>query len=90
MSKHKHDHQDCSHLLGSLSEYVDGALGEEICEEIERHVSDCEDCRIVIDTLKKTIYLYHETAEPPDIPEEVRSRLFKRLDLDEFINQAKS
>lgn len=90
MSKHKHDHQDCSHLLGSLSEYVDGTLGQEFCEEIERHVGECEDCRIVIDTLKKTIYLYHETAEPSDIPKEVRSRLFKRLDLDEFINQTDS
>ena len=90
MSKHKHNHQDCSHLLGSLSEYVDGTLGEELCEEIERHVSDCDDCRIVIDTLKKTIYLYHETAEPPDIPKDVRSRLLKSLDLDEFINQTNS
>ena len=87
MSTHEHKDHDCSHLLGSLSEYVDGDLGDEICEEIERHVSECEDCRIVIDTLKKTIYLYHETTEPPDIPDEVRSRLFKRLDLDEFINQ---
>ena len=87
MSTHKHEDHDCSHLLGSLSDYVDGTLGEEICQEIERHVSECEDCRIVIDTLKKTIYLYHETTEPPEIPDEVRSRLFKRLDLDEFINQ---
>ena len=88
MSNHKHNHKDCSYLLGSLSEYVDGNLGEELCDEIERHVSDCEDCRIVIDTLKKTIYLYHETADPPDMPAEVRSRLFKRLNLEDFITRA--
>ena len=30
MSKHNHDHEDCSYLLGSLSEYVDGDLGEPV------------------------------------------------------------
>ena len=91
MSKHNHDHEDCSHLLGSLSEYVDGTLGEQICKEIERHVADCEDCRVVIDTLEKTIYLYHTTAaqEPPSVPEEVKERLYKRLNLGDFLEQAK-
>ena len=91
MSKHNHDHEDCSHLLGSLSEYVDGTLGEQICKEIERHVADCEDCRVVIDTLEKTIYLYHTTAtqEPPSVPEEVKERLYKRLNLGDFLEQVK-
>ena len=90
MSKHNHthNHKDCEYLLGSLSEYVDGALGEELCQEIERHVADCDDCRIVIDTLEKTIYLYHASTalEPPDMPEEVKTRLFKRLNLEDFLD----
>ena len=87
MSKHNHNHKDCSYLLGSLSEYVDGTLGELLCEEIERHVADCEDCRVVIDTLEKTIYLYRTTAEmePPSVPEDVKERLYKRLDLGDFL-----
>lgn len=88
MSKHNQKDPDCSHLLGSLSEYVDGMAEATICAEIEQHVGECENCRIVVDTLKKTIYLYHETADPPDMPAEVRSRLFKRLELDEYINPA--
>jgi hypothetical protein len=88
MSKHDHDHEDCSYLLGSLSEYVDGTLGEQLCKEIERHVTDCEDCRVVIDTLEKTVYLYHATAklEPPSVPNDVKERLYKRLDLDDFLD----
>ncbi len=92
MSKHKHIHDDdCSYLLGSLSEYVDGTLGKQLCEEIERHVADCEDCRVVINTLEKTVYLYHTSAamDPPNVPEDVKERLYKRLDLDDFLNQAK-
>ena len=33
-------HENCHHLLGSLSEYVNGDLKDEICQEIERHAAD--------------------------------------------------
>ena len=74
----------CKSLLGSLSDYVDGTAQEEICRELEQHLSDCENCRIVVDTLKKTVYLYHSNVET-ELPLAVRERLFKRLDLDEFL-----
>ena len=83
------DHENCHQLLSSLSEYVDGTLGDELCAEIERHLSGCENCRIVIDSLRKTIYLYRVTATPPCMPSEVRDRLFQRLDLDEFLRKEK-
>ena len=79
------DHQSCHELLESLSEYVDGALGPELCAELERHMEGCNKCRIVVDTLRKTVYLYQTTAESPDVPEEVRQRLFHCLNLDEFL-----
>ncbi len=78
-------HDNCHHFLDSLSDYVDGELKADLCLEIERHMADCDDCQIVIDTLKKTVYLYHETAEEPAIPSDVRVRLFRRLNLDDFL-----
>lgn len=81
------DHENCHHLLGSLSEFIDGTLEEQLCNEIERHLTDCENCRVVIDSLRKTIYLYHVTSEPPIMPDEVRQRLYLRLELDEFLDQ---
>lgn len=81
-----HDHSKCKALLGSLSEYVDGTLGEELCEEIERHVSECQNCRVVVDTLKKTVYLYQESAaDQAVVPGPVRERLFRTLNLDDYI-----
>ena len=89
MCEPDHDYEDCSHLLNSLSEYIDGTLSDLLCEEIERHVAECEDCRVVIDTLKKTVYLYHTTAAlaPPGVPDDVKMRLYKRLDLDDFLDR---
>lgn len=80
-----HRHEECRKLLNSLSDYVDGDLQSELCDEIELHMSECENCRIVVDTLRKTILLYQSTSDPAVVPEDVRQRLYHRLDLDEFL-----
>jgi anti-sigma factor RsiW len=83
-----HVHSKCRSLLGSLSNYVDGTLGEELCEEIERHVTECQNCRIVVDTLRKTISLYQNSAvDTGDVPSAVRERLFRTLNLEDYIQR---
>lgn len=81
------DQHQCEDMIYSLSEYVDNALSEEICAEIERHLEECDNCRIVVDSLRKTIYLYRVTTEPPNVPDDVRQRLMHRLNLDEFLHK---
>ena len=84
----EHEHGNCRYLLGSLSDYIDATLEGEICAEIERHLEECENCRVVVDTLRKTVYLVHANNCDPTMPEDVRERLYKRLDLDEFLTSA--
>jgi predicted anti-sigma-YlaC factor YlaD len=77
---------DCRHLLNSLSEYIDQELEDQVCQILEAHLAECENCRIVVDTLRKTVYLYKATASDPEMPQEVRERLYRSLDLGEFLN----
>ncbi len=80
--------EQCKHLLESLSDFVDGELSDNLCSEIERHLAECENCRIVVDTLRKTVYLYHTAAAtPPEVPSDVRGRLFRKLDLEEYLQK---
>lgn len=83
----KHEHKNCRQLLGSLSEYVDGELDEDLCSVLEHHMEGCEDCRIVVDTLRKTIYLYHETADAENIPSDIRQRLYKSLNIENYLEK---
>lgn len=83
----RHDHENCEQLLGSLSEYIDGELTPDLCEEIEKHLAGCDDCRVVLNTTKRTIDLVHAPIEKPDLPDDVRERLFKRLNLDDYLDQ---
>ena len=82
----EHTHKNCEQLLGSLSSYIDGDLSPELCQELEKHLEGCEDCRIVLNTTKRTIDLVHSPVEKPELPDDVRERLFKRLNLDDYLN----
>jgi anti-sigma factor (TIGR02949 family) len=78
----------CRDLLDGLSDYLDGDAPTELCAEIERHLAECNKCRVVVDTLRKTVTLYHQLPQP-EMPESVRERLYKRLDLTEYLPPAK-
>jgi anti-sigma factor RsiW len=79
------DVENCRHMLGDLSDYLDGEASAEICAEIEQHMAGCEDCRIVVDTLRKTVLLYRDLPRPP-MPQGARQRLFQALDLEEYLS----
>jgi anti-sigma factor RsiW len=73
----------CKALLEDLSEYVEGTVPDEVCAEIERHIAGCNDCRIVVDTVRRTITLY-QSIPRPGMPEEARERLYKTLHLSDY------
>lgn len=79
------EHQECNSLLSCLGEYVDGTLDPELCAILESHMKGCQRCRIVVNTLKKTVELYQETAGETDMPVEVRERLYLKLNLEDYL-----
>jgi anti-sigma factor (TIGR02949 family) len=82
----KHEHKlECQDLLGNLSDFIDGELDDETCQELRRHMAGCENCRVVFDTTTRTIYLYQSSANETQIPPDVRGRLFDTLHLDDLL-----
>jgi anti-sigma factor RsiW len=77
----QHDHSLCKQLLSQFSDYIDGELDDAVCAELEAHLADCPDCRILVDTLRKTVSLYHDQPQP-ELPADVQRRLFKVLRLE--------
>ncbi len=87
MSDHTHDSGSCHDLLSSLSDYIDGTLDDALCVEIETHMADCDNCQVVVDTLRKTVLLYRDLPAEP-MPADAEERLFKRMELSEYLNAA--
>lgn len=75
--------ENCHDLLDGLSDFIDGDASAALCAEIHRHMTGCQKCRIVVDTLRKTINLYRQLPGP-EMSDKIRERLYKTIDLSDF------
>jgi anti-sigma factor RsiW len=69
---------NCKGVINELSEYLDGNLDPALEQELRRHLELCEDCKLVVDTTRKTIDIYCTTEAMP-LPPDVRQRLEQAL-----------
>jgi len=74
----------CNAIQEQLSEYIDGELDGGLCAAIQAHLADCDDCRVLVDTLRKTILLYRQQSSAA-MPSEVQERLYQVLHLESFL-----
>jgi anti-sigma factor RsiW len=70
---------NCRGVIRELSDYLDSELDARAREDLERHLTNCTDCRLVVDTTRKTIQIFCN-SEPVPLPEDVRARLHKALE----------
>ncbi len=75
---HDHATPECKALLGELSDYLDGSLEQALCDELEAHLAGCEDCRVVVDTTRKTVELYGRLGRV-EVPPPAMDRLWQAL-----------
>jgi len=73
-------HLSCRDSL-MLSDYLDGELDEQLCAEIERHMAECGNCQMMVDTLRKTVMLYRAYGHE-EVPEDAKERLYAVLGLE--------
>ncbi len=73
--------QVCREIKDKLSAYLDGELESALCAEIEQHLRGCDNCRVVVDTLNKTILLYRNYGQV-SVPPEAHERLTRVLHLE--------
>jgi len=79
---------NCEKVILELTSYLDGVLDSHMRMDLEEHLSHCTDCRIVVDTCRKTISIFCN-SEPVPLPEDVRNRLHSAL-LERFRRNAKT
>lgn len=82
-----HTNMDCKVILENLNAYIDGELDPTLCDDIEGHIDACSHCKIVVNTLKKTIHLYKKIGDETTLPSTARRRLYTCLDLDDYANK---
>lgn len=72
----------CLRMLAVLSDYLDRKARKCICQQVERHLKECPDCRLYLDTMRKTVVLYRSLGDEK-VPPDVTQRLFRTIRLEE-------
>ena len=65
---------NCNEVLDQIADYLDEDARADLCRAIEAHLSQCHDCQIEVDTIKKTIVLY-QSERRVEVPVQVTERL---------------
>ena len=68
----------CKDLLTELNAFLDNDADPDLRNEIQRHINECPNCWVVVDTTQKTLKVY-KNLEPQDLPPEVHDRLMEAL-----------
>ena len=64
----------CREYIADLNAYIDGEMDPTLCEEIEKHIGECRNCRLMVDSLKMTVKLCREGKEEK-LPDELENKL---------------
>jgi anti-sigma factor RsiW len=68
----------CDELRQRFAEYADGALPDDLCLEVDRHIERCPSCADLDRDLRDLQRLCRESPRPC-LPEEARARIEKLL-----------
>ncbi|MBI4906729.1 MAG: zf-HC2 domain-containing protein [Acidobacteria bacterium] len=68
----------CKDFLRELNDFLDETCDPQMRQEIQRHISECPNCWVVMDTCKKTLKVY-KGMEPQEVPADIQSRLMAAL-----------
>jgi len=68
----------CREFLSELNGYLDDDMPPEMRAELQRHMDECPNCWVVVDTTKKTMQVY-KGMDPKPVPDAVSSRLMAAL-----------
>ena len=69
----------CKQFLQELNDFLDPNVDVVMKEHLSRHVSECPNCFVIVNTTQRTLQIY-KGLEPQSIPEDVQERLWKALE----------
>ncbi len=60
--------KNCRELFAALSDYLDGMVHDAVCEEMQKHIHDCEPCQVFLDSLENVVKQCRSYRPPYECP----------------------
>lgn len=70
--------KECNNYIQDICDYIDGEADESLCRELEKHLEGCENCRIMVDTLRQTVVLCRD-GKRESLPDALQGKLNQTL-----------
>ena len=64
-----------------ICDFMGEDLDAPVCKEVAEHLENCPKCKVYLDTVKKTVTICQETEKEKELPQDIKKRLFKVLNL---------
>jgi len=81
----------CDDLRAELSNLLDADTAPSVRDEIERHLSECRACTVLVDSTRKTLRIVTDAGSyelPASLSERLTSRIMDRIRSDERKNRS--
>jgi anti-sigma factor RsiW len=69
---------NCNQVIAELANYLDDQIAAEIRRELDVHLAECQTCRALFDSTRKTITIVTESRSF-ELPESVSARILERI-----------
>ena len=70
----------CKEFLKELNDFLDGLIDPEMRKHWQKHVDECPNCFVMVDTTRKTLAVYKgKGMEEQEVPADIKSRLIEAL-----------
>jgi anti-sigma factor RsiW len=70
--------KECNKYIQDIVDYIDGEADDSLCLALEKHLKGCDNCRIMVDTLKQTVVLCRD-GKREALPAELQGKLNQTL-----------
>lgn len=83
--------KECRKYIQEIADFVDGEIDESLCADLVEHMKSCENCRIMVDSMRQTVMLCRDgklEKLPPAIESRLNAALKAKWD-EKFKNRAK-
>jgi len=88
--RHIHTHLlSCAEVYNHLCDNLDAKLESEACRKIKAHIAECENCTALLDSMKKTVFLYRKYPTPK-LSKRTKAELFAVVHMGQHSAKKKS
>lgn len=68
----------CKEFLRELNDFLDDVIDPAMRQDWQKHVDECPNCFVMVDTTRKTLAVY-KGQEEQQVPPDIKTRLMEAL-----------